>query len=499
MSDTGAERNRRSDLGQGKTRVDAPYMIGFDGNEHRLIRDGSLVYEDNTITYVGPRTTAEAETVIDAANRIVSPGFICMHSHLCDSPFAKSFRDDLGNKQFWMSGLYEHLGPIAGANTEDTARAAIRFSLYEVVRSGVTTVVDTTYASPEETASLAEAFGLRAYIGPFFRSASYQVVDGKSVGFDWYSAADETAAYERAIDFALQRSEQSSIVRALLAPAQIDTCRPELLTQAREAATKLGVPLQIHAGQAVIEFHEMLRRHGRTPVGFLADIGFLGPDLSIAHCIFIAGHSWLAYPADNDLELLADSGTKVAHCPWVFSRYGVTLESFARYRKAGVTLSLGTDTSPQSMLLELRAAAALGKFADRDAQALSARDVFNAATLGGASALGREDLGRLAPGAKADFVCFRTDTMNMSPVRDPVKNIVYSALPTDVDRVVIDGCEILTGGVAAELDEFRLAADLQTAAETLWQRMPDNDWAGRDVDTLSPQAIPSWEGTGHAL
>jgi cytosine/adenosine deaminase-related metal-dependent hydrolase len=480
------------------TRIDAPWIIGFDGSEHRLIRDGSLVYDGDTITYVGPRPAApKADRVVHASDRIVSPGLICMHSHLCDSPFAKSFRDDLGNKQFWMSGLYEHLGPISGANTDETARAAIRFSMFEVLRSGVTTVVDTTYALPDETAALAEAIGLRAYVGPFFRSASYRIVDGKSVAFDWVSDREEQAAFERAVQFASDRTD--GLVRSILAPAQIDTCRPQLLQRSREAALRLGVPIQVHAGQAVIEFHEMLRRHGQTPVGFLADIGFLGPEVSIAHCIFTAGHSWLAYPADRDLELLAASGTKVAHCPWVFARYGVTLESFARYTSAGVTLSLGTDTSPQSMLLELRAAAMLGKFADRNAQAVKARDVFDAATLGGAHALGRPDLGRLAPGAKADFVCFRTDTMNMSPVRDPLRNIVYSALPGDIDLVVIDGRDVVRDGVVADLEEQELAAALQYAAEQLWERLPAHDWAGRGVDELSPPSLQLWQEASVAV
>jgi cytosine/adenosine deaminase-related metal-dependent hydrolase len=472
-------------------RIDAPWIIGFDGSEHRLIRDGSLVYEDDSITYVGPQHAApEADRLVEATNRIVSPGFICMHSHLCDSPFAKSFRDDLGNRQFWMSGLYEHLGPISGANTQDTALAAIRFSMLEVLRSGVTTVVDTTYALPHETADLAETIGLRAYVGPFFRSASYRVVDGKSVAFDWVDEGEEQSAFEQAVQFATDRGD--GLVRGILAPAQIDTCRPELLRHTREAASRLGVPIQIHAGQAVIEFHEMLRRHGRTPVGFLADIGFLGPGLSIAHCIFTAGHSWLAYPAEEDVEVLAASGTSVAHCPWVFARYGVALESFASYKHTGVTLSLGTDTSPQSMLLELRAAAMLGKFADRDAQAVKARDVFDAATLGGAQALGRPDLGRLAPGAKADFVCFRTDTMNMSPLRDPLRNIVYSALPGDIDRVVINGRDVVRDGVVKDLEEHELATALQRAAEQLWHRLPQHDWAGRGVDELSPPSLELW-------
>jgi len=432
--------------GASTTRIDAAYIIAFDGAEHRLVQDGSLVYQGDTITYVGPRTTAPADHVLDLGQRIVAPGFITLHSHLCDSPLTKSFREDSGREQLWMSGLYEHLLPLGMASTEETRAAAIRFSVFEVLRSGTTTVVDITYGAPEATAEAATAIGLRAYVAPLFRSASWRLEGGHRVAYDWLDEAEENAIFERAVEFVSHYASADGLVRSMLAPAQVDTCRPELLARTKDAAERLGVPIQIHAGQAVVEFHEMVRRHGRTPVGFLADVGLLGPDLIIGHCIFTGGHSWLSYPSDEDLSLLSASGTHVAHCPWVFARYGIALESMPRYARAGIRMGIGTDTAPQSMLLELRVAATMAKLIERDAELGTAREVFDAATLGGAAALSRDDLGRLAPGARADFVCYRTDTVSMAPLRDPLRNIVYCALPTDVDRVVVAGRDVLVDG-----------------------------------------------------
>jgi cytosine/adenosine deaminase-related metal-dependent hydrolase len=373
------------------------------------------------------------------------------------------------------------------------ALAALRYSLLEVVRSGTTTIVEIGHPVVEETVELAAAIGLRSYVAPMYRSAAWTVENERVVGYDWADEGVEKERFDKAVEFVRRHDRtHGDLVRAFFSPAQVDTCRPELLRQTAAIANELGVPVQIHAGQAVIEFQEMLRRHGRTPIGFLADVGLLDRNLIIGHGLFTSGHSWLAYPDDGDLRLLAESGATVAHCPWVFGRRGIAMESFARYLAAGVHMSLGTDTFPQSMLHEMRVAATLSKVVDRNTQVATAGNVFDAATLGGAYALGRPDLGRLAVGAKADFVCYRMDSLSMSPVRDPIRSIVYSAQPTDVALVVINGREVLRDGLIPGLDEHELARDLQTAAMGLWADMPNQDWRHRTIDDIAPQTYPAW-------
>src|SRR5260370_32806161 len=147
---------------------------------------------------------------------------------------------------------------------------------------------------------------------------------------------------------------------------QVDTCSPALLRATRKAADELGVGIEIHAGQNLLEFHEILRRHTMTPVEYLADTGLLGPDAIVGHCIISTAHHLAALPAGRDLDILARSGASVAHCPLVFARRGNALESFATYRQAWTNVGLGTDTYPRGLISAMRWASNLCKLAERD-------------------------------------------------------------------------------------------------------------------------------------
>jgi cytosine/adenosine deaminase-related metal-dependent hydrolase len=141
----------------------------------------------------------------------------------------------------------------------------------------------------------------------------------------------------------------------------------------------------------------------------------------------------------------------------------------------------------------MRWAAVASKVVERGTHATTAADVFDAATLGGAAALGRSDLGRIARGAKADLVLWKASSWGMTPLRDPVKNIVYNANAEDVDRVWVNGRLVVEGGRVRAADEPAILAALQAAAERMWPRMGQHDWAGRDVDGLSPPTYEPWE------
>ena len=279
----------------------------------------------------------------------------------------------------------------------------------------------------------------------------------------------------------------------MLGPTWTGNCTPELLKEIRKVAKETGMRVQIHASEAVLEFQEMLRRYGMTPIQFLESVGLLGDDLTIGHCIYISGHSWTAYPGDEDLKLLARYNTSVAHCPWVFARRGVIMESFAKYRKSGVNMSLGTDSCPQNMLLEMRYASIFSKIHERDSRATTAADVFNAATLGGARVLGRDDLGRICPGAKADLVFFKLDSPRLSPLRDPIRSVVYYADPSDISDVMVDGKMVMKNGEIEGIDLSDLSLKLQKCAEEMWKTIPKRDWAGRAADQISKLSYPLWE------
>jgi cytosine/adenosine deaminase-related metal-dependent hydrolase len=247
----------------------------------------------------------------------------------------------------------------------------------------------------------------------------------------------------------------------------------------------------VHTSQSVVEFYEMLARHGKTPVAWLDELGVLGPNTILGHAIIVGGSSWTNYPP-GDVQIMAESGCSVAHAVWVFARRGILMESFALYRTAGVTMALGTDTNPQSVIEAMRWTAVASKIVERGTHATTAAHVFDAATLGGASALGRDDLGRIARGAKADLVAWKATSWGMTPLRDPVKNLVYNATAEDVDRVWVNGRLVVDGGRVLAADERAILTALQAAGERMWPRMAQHDWAGRGVDALSPPTYPEW-------
>jgi len=481
-----------------KTRIKSSYIVAFDGHQHRFLRDGELVFEGDTIIYVGKSYSGEADVTIDARDKIVVPGFVCTHSHMAASPMDRSFIEDCGKPEFFFSGLYDSLATKQKAMDQGMRTICFEYSLNELVRTGATTVVEIG-TNPRDLVPLAASYGIRVYFAPIYASGRWYSPDEKQIKYYWDEEAGEQGL-EKAVSFIREyQGSHDDRIRGLLSPLSADTCTEQLLEKSQEAAHDLGVQLTLHTCQSVIEFTEMLRRHGKTPLAWLHDIGFLQDNVILGHAIIIGGGSWSNYPA-GDLAVMSESGCSVAHCPWVFARRGIVMESFYRYQNAGVRMTLGTDTCPQNMIQAMRWAAVLSKIVERNTQATTAADVFNAATIGGAQALGREDLGRICKGAKADIVLFSADTTNMLPMRDAVRNIVYNAEAEDVDTVFVNGEIVMEKGRPfgkASLDKTN--RQLQSASERLWVRITDEDPTERTIDDLSPLSFSFWDGeSGHS-
>jgi cytosine/adenosine deaminase-related metal-dependent hydrolase len=473
-----------------RTLIRAGWIVAFDGRGHRLLRDGVVVLEGDAILHVGPRFDGQVDETVDARDRVVTPGLISTHAHIGGSPLDRSFIEDVGRPQFWYSGLFEMLPVRSGAQDEEAGRACVDFSMAELLRGGCTTVMEIGSLG-EYVVERAAHYGLRVYMGLAFRSGRWLTRDGKRVTWEWDEAAGHEG-FRRAIQLhKAHDGAHGDLVRCFVSPAQIDTCTPELLREAKRWADEIRRPYQVHASQSVVEFNEMLGRHGKTPVAWMEELGILGPNTILGHAIIVGGSSWTNHPP-GDVRILADHGASVAHAVWVFCRRGVVMESFARYKAAGVNLALGTDTNPQSVIEAMRWAAVCSKVVERNTQATTAADVFDAATLGGARALGRDDLGRIAPGARADLVLWKATSWAMTPLRDPVKNIVYNASAEDVDRVYVNGRVVVDGGRVLAADEAKILAALQAGGERMWPRMGEHDWAGRGADELSPQTYPEW-------
>jgi 5-methylthioadenosine/S-adenosylhomocysteine deaminase len=360
----------------------------------------------------------------------------------------------------------------------------------ELLQSGFTTICDLSLARPGWADDLA-ATGIRAVLCPMFRSAAWRTEDGHSVTYQWDEKAGEKAMQTalETIDRAAQHP--SGRVSGILAPSQIDTCTEGLLKEALAEARKRGQAIQLHAAQSLVEFGEITRRHGKTPIEWLDQIGLLGPDLIIAHGIFLNDHPWIQWPHADDFARLKASGAQVAHCPVVFARRGIAFNTLGRYRAAGITCGIGTDTFPHNMIDELRTACYAGRIVAGNFKAVSTEDVFTAATVGGATMLRRPDLGRLAVGAKADFSVVDLKHPYMRPAREPLRSLVYSAGERAIRDVYVDGHQVVRDGRVLTIDvESALDALDKAQAESL-QGAPGRDWAKRPVTRMSPPVFPS--------
>jgi cytosine/adenosine deaminase-related metal-dependent hydrolase len=332
--------------------------------------------------------------------------------------------------------------------------------------------------------------GARVYLGPSFKSYSYAFDQAGRIQWD-PDTQSGVAGLERAVAFAAKYDgAHHGRVRCMLYPAQLDTCSVELLKATRRAADENGLRMSLHAAMNMVEFQRILREHGRTPLQLLHDIGFLGPDVLLGHCVFHAHHSWAHYPYVDDLKLLAESGASVAHAPYKYAKMGIRLESFERYRHLGINVALGTDTFPEDLISEMRLAGLMCRFAEGSFRVGKAREVFEAATLGGAQALGRADLGRLAPGAAADIAIVDLRGVHFGAVHDPIKSLVEYGSANDIDTVIVDGRTLIQGRRALAVDESALMQAVQESGEHTWASVPDWHWKRATVDELAPMSFP---------
>lgn len=474
-----------------RTRIDAGMIVAFQSGAHRILKGGCVVIEGQDIVHVGKSYTGEVDEVVEASSKLVTPGFINVHTHLSESPLDKSFVEDVGRRAFYNSKLPDLLPGKLQAMDEEAARACIDYSLVELLRTGTTTVMELG-GMGDEVAEAVERVGLRAYIADGYRSGHWYTDDGYNVKYTWEERAGEEGFARALALVARLEGRAEGRVQGFLSPMQVDTCTPELLQASREASDRLELPLALHVSQSVFEFDEMVRRHGLTPLEWLEQIGFLSERCILGHAIIPAGHSYKPFPGD-DLAIMARYGVSVAHCPWVFARSGIMLESFSAYQDAGINLCLGTDTAPQSMIEALRWAGMLGKISQRQATRATAADVFNAATLNAAKALGRDDLGRVAPGAKADLLFWSAESLFMTPLRDPIRNLAFSAQAEDLLDVMVDGRWVMRERNMLHADERQVTARLQAAGERMWQRLGPGDWAKRPVDEMSPPSFDAFE------
>jgi len=476
-----------------RTLIQGGYVVGFDGREHEIIKDGVVVFDGNQIEYVGKQYPQPVDKKIEAKGCLVSPGFIDTHFHSGINA-SDYILNDSTKTDFFASNYLAHGGPTReGAHAAHLKDVDVgqRFSLIHVLKSGVTTTFDIggPGGEPERYVDMVDQVGIRCGAGPSYKNVSFFHDRAGRLEYDW---DDERGSkgLKTAVDFAKKfAGAGNGRMITMLFPGHVDSCTPELLKKTRIAAREIGVRVQIHATINLFEFHTVMQRERCTPIELLHKIGFLDPEVSLSHCIFISGHSWLAYPYGDDLKIIADSGAAVAYSPLKYLKLGIVMESFDKYLKAGINMGIGTDTFPKDILSDMRYAALASRLAEKSFLAGHPRDVFNAATLGGAKMLGRDDLGRLQKGAKADIAIVNLRDIAFGAVRDPIRSLVETAVSRDVRTVIVDGETLVDNGKYLRLNEEELLEKVQAKGEQVWDSVPKWHWTEKSIDEVVPPAF----------
>jgi 5-methylthioadenosine/S-adenosylhomocysteine deaminase len=490
-----------------RTRVRCGWLVGHERGRHVLWPGGELVYEKDRVVFAGKSFEGEVDREIDAGSRLVCPGFIDTHVH---SGHRASHRliTDAGRPDYFgqpfleisvarpgtrVGGDPRYARPDDAASRDDLELNAA-FTVAEMLRNGITTFVEFGSQRRVQEALHAEIgrLGIRGYLGPGFDSGRWVGgPDGRLV-----RVVDEAAGwaeFKGALEFLEKTSgDHGDLVRGILVPREVETCSLDLMRAAAHAAAERKLPVAIHAAYNIHEFYDIVREHQKTSIELLEHVGLLSDTTNIGHGNFVAENPLMNYSGGRDLEIMGRHRCSISHCPINIARRARFLDNWQRYREAGVNIALGTDTYPRDMIMNMRTASYFGKVASRNLRAASAADVFNAATLGGAASLGRDDIGRLTPGAKADIVVIDLtgrDTLRYGPVRDPIKSLVECGIGDDVETVIVDGVVRVAERRIPGIDFADLRARAQAAGERIWDGWQHWDTLGRTAEEMSPTAF----------
>jgi 5-methylthioadenosine/S-adenosylhomocysteine deaminase len=398
------------------------------------IQDARVMISGDTIEEVTTSHTGqvpETREIINAEDAIILPGLINSHSHSPMSIF-RGMADDLPLKQW----LFDYIFPAEAKHIyADTVYWGSLLACAEMIASGTTSFID-GYFLADEIVKAVHKTGLRALV-------AQGVIDLPAPGIP-----DPGKNIDVAMSFMERWKDFSDRVIPGLSAHSPLTCSKETLRSSWDISQRFGSPLQIHLSETEEEVIEIEGRTGLRPAFYLDDLGILGSGLVAAHAIHLS---------DEEIELLANRGVKVAHCPESSMKLATGIASVDSMLKKGIAVGLGTDGCASNnnldLFAEMDAAAKLGKYASLDPTVLDARMVLRMATLGGAELMGIKDtVGTIEAGKKADVIVVDAGAPHMAPLYHPFSQIVYSATGGDVRDVIVNGTILYKNRTFTALD-----------------------------------------------
>ncbi|MCS4503937.1 8-oxoguanine deaminase [Arhodomonas aquaeolei] len=426
----------------------AAAVATMEGDDGGVLHDASIRIEDNRIVAVGPaaRIGTDADRVIDARGHILIPGLVNTHHH-----FYQTLTRNLpaGQDAGLFNWLVSHY-PVWARLDPEAMDVSTRIAAAELMLSGCTTAADHTYLWPngarlDDQVQAAREMGLRFHAGR--GSMSVGESDG---GLPPDSVVESEAAIladsQRVIETHHDDADYA-MTRVALAPCSPFSVSQTLMRESLEMARHYGVHCHTHLAETRDETAYCLERFGRTPVEYAEDLGWCGEDVWFAHMV---------HPEDDEVRRLGAHRCGVAHCPSSNMRLGSGAAPVRALRRAGARVGLGVDGSASNdgsdMLGEARQTMLLHRLVDGP-DATGAVEALSLATRGGAAVLGRNDIGRLAPGMAADIVGYRLDTLPLAggAVHDPLAALVFCR-PPQVALSLINGRLRVRDGALTDVD-----------------------------------------------
>jgi cytosine/adenosine deaminase-related metal-dependent hydrolase len=475
----------------GRTLVTASWVVGHKEGSHRLLCNGQVVFENGAILFVGHNFPGEVARRIDFGNSVISPGLIDLDalSDLDTTILGIDCHPGWAKGRVWPRS-YMEAGPYEMYSQEELAFQK-RFAFGQLLLNGITTAAPIaslfyrewgeTVAEFDAAADAAGDLGLRVYLSPAYRSGGMVLeAPGKMVPvFDeergFQGLKDAIAFIER------QNGRHGDLVRGLLAPDRVETSTLALLQRTDAAARDLGCKFRLHMAQGTMEVDTVRMMHGSTAPVWLAEHKLLSDRM-------VAPHATNA--TEEDLGLYAENGVSIVHCPLVSARSGSILNSFSSCRKRGINIAMGTDTTPPDMLMNLLAGLITCRISDHAPDRVRSADLFDAATLGGAKALGRSDLGHLSAGARADIAVFSLDDTIMAPSVDPITTLVVGGSGKVTRAVFVDGRVSMLDRQLAGFDMKKARVQAQAQYDGLIAKYPERSWNHPSVSEIFPPSYP---------
>jgi len=453
------------------------------GDPHRpALADGVLGIRGDRIAAIGSRETfpprIEAGTLLDLHGRVVTPGFVNVHTHAVLS-LMRGIALDMGFAPAYTPGV-----PHGHDISEDEAVALARLGALEALTFGSTTMVD-SYVHAHVTLPAMAELGLRVWSCTRFHDVDFTRVHEGVWRHDERIGDECIAATRRLI--AEHHGGAGGRTNVMVAPHAPDTCSEHLLVKAAALARETETRLWTHLSQSPLENRVIRERGGCTPTELLERCGLLDERLLAAHCIYVT---------DDDIARISASGMTVAHVP-KGNATGGAMAPTPKFKAAGARIAIGTDNLTQDMTEAMRWALAIARIqvgsVSPDWQPATA---LHMATQAGARALGMDSrLGALAPGYLADLVVFDFRRAHLTPLLDPLGTLVHDASGRDVEHVFVDGVHVIASGEPTMADAARIRADAQRVSESLWSRARGERGAGgghaRGSQPYSAAAAPS--------